>query len=390
MCPQCRSARRGRPRARAGRGTVYSWILSHHPTRRRRPTPDRGAGAIWTRACRLVSNLVEVEPDRGPQRHGRRGRASTTFDDVSACPSSDRRRPRIGGEWRTLGERSIIAGIGQTEFSKNSGRSHAPAGRRGLAGGHRRRRADARPTSTARSPSPLDTNDELALIRTPRASPSCGSRPAPGAAAGAPAPPCSTRRPRWRRGRRTPCWSAGRSTSGPGTRFGQPDSDTAARPEPWNWYLPFGLDTPAKVYGLTFQRYMHRYGLTNADFGRYTVVARALRRHQPDAWFYERPITLEDHQGSRWIVEPILRLLDCCQESDGGVALVVTTADRAGDLPNPPVRIEAAVQAPPGRRRRDVQLLPRGPGAVPRGPGGLAAQIWRVDRTRRPTTSTSP
>jgi acetyl-CoA acetyltransferase len=125
-----------------------------------------------------------------------------------------------------------------------------------------------------------------------------------------------------------------------GRRFGQPNPRP---PDPaLNSYLPYGLDTPAKIYGLTFQRYMHRYGLTNADFGLYSVVARDYAATNPAAWFYERPITLADHQASRWIVEPLLRLLDCCQESDGGVALVVTRADRAPDLPNPPVRIAAA------------------------------------------------
>jgi acetyl-CoA acetyltransferase len=85
---------------------------------------------------------------------------------------------------------------------------------------------------------------------------------------------------------------------------------------------------------------MNKYGVTNADFGRYTVAARKYAATNPAAWFYNRPITLDDHQASRWIVEPILRLLDCCQESDGGVALIVTTTDRAKDTPNP-VRIEA-------------------------------------------------
>ena len=63
----------------------------------------------------------------------------------------------------------------------------------------------------------------------------------------------------------------------------------------------------------------------------------------PKAWFYNRPITLEDHQASRWIAEP-LRLLDCCQESDGGVALVVTSRSRAADLPNRPAVVAAAAQ----------------------------------------------
>jgi acetyl-CoA acetyltransferase len=135
-----------------------------------------------------------------------------------------------------------------------------------------------------------------------------------------------------------------------GGRFGQPMSaDPGARRSgpmgPWMWYIPYGLDTPAKIYSLWTQRYMHKYGVENVDFGRYTVSARKHAATNPAAWFYERPITLEDHQNSRWIVEPILRLLDCCQESDGGVAVVVTSADRARDLPQTPVVIEAADQA---------------------------------------------
>jgi acetyl-CoA acetyltransferase len=91
------------------------------------------------------------------------------------------------------------------------------------------------------------------------------------------------------------------------------------------------------------RRYMHDYGATSEDFGR---VAVAMRRHaatNPRAWFHDRPITLEEHQASRWVVEP-LHLLDCCQESDGAVAIVVTAADRARDLPHPSVSITAAAQ----------------------------------------------
>ena len=111
-----------------------------------------------------------------------------------------------------------------------------------------------------------------------------------------------------------------------------------------SWYAPYGLMTPAAWVGLYARPYMERYGVTNADFGRIAVVDRAHAATNPDAWFYERPITLEDHQASRWIIEPVLRLLDCCQESDGGVALVVTSAERARDLRQPPAVITAAAQ----------------------------------------------
>jgi len=112
----------------------------------------------------------------------------------------------------------------------------------------------------------------------------------------------------------------------------------------WSWYLPFGLATPAQWSALQFQRYMHVYGVTNEDFGRYSVVARANAATNPAAAFHGQPITLDDHQQSKWIVEPVLRLLDCCQESDGGIAVVVTAPERARDLRQPPVHVLAAAQ----------------------------------------------
>ena len=91
------------------------------------------------------------------------------------------------------------------------------------------------------------------------------------------------------------------------------------------------------------QRYMHDFGVTSEDFGRVSVADRKHAANNPKAWFYEKPITLEEHQSSRWIVEP-LRLLDCCQESDGGVAIVVTSVERARDLKQTPAVITAAAQ----------------------------------------------
>jgi acetyl-CoA acetyltransferase len=110
------------------------------------------------------------------------------------------------------------------------------------------------------------------------------------------------------------------------------------------WGMPFGVMTPATTIALAALPYMRRYGVTNEDFGHHAVVSRAYAATQPTAWFYERPITLEEHQASRWIVEPVVRLLDCCQESDGGVALVMTSLDRARDLRQPPVVVRGAAQ----------------------------------------------
>jgi acetyl-CoA acetyltransferase len=112
----------------------------------------------------------------------------------------------------------------------------------------------------------------------------------------------------------------------------------------FGWYAPYGLLTPASWVAMCARRYLHQYGATTEDFGRVSVADRRHAATNPAAWFYGKPITLEDHQRSRWIVEP-LRLLDCCQESDGAVALVVTSRERARDLRQPPAVIRAAAQA---------------------------------------------
>jgi acetyl-CoA acetyltransferase len=111
----------------------------------------------------------------------------------------------------------------------------------------------------------------------------------------------------------------------------------------FGWYSPYGLLTPAAWVAMNAQRYLHQYGATTEAFGRVTVAARKHAATNPSAYFYQRPITLEDHQNSRWIIEP-LRLLDCCQESDGSVAVVVTSLERARDLRQKPALIAAAAQ----------------------------------------------
>jgi len=106
---------------------------------------------------------------------------------------------------------------------------------------------------------------------------------------------------------------------------------------------PHGLSTPAAQVAMIARRYMHLSGATSRDFGAVSVADRRHAANNPNAYFYGKPITIEDHQASRWIAEP-LRLLDCCQETDGGVAIVVTSAERARDLKHRPAMIDAAAQ----------------------------------------------
>lgn len=141
------------------------------------------------------------------------------------------------------------------------------------------------------------------------------------------------------------CWRAFNERSGHRFGTGVQNKDAAATTEMAHYssYTPFGLLTPASWVAMFGQRYLHATGATTDDFGRVSVAGRDFAATNPNAFFYEKPITLDDHRNSRWIVEP-LRLLDCCQESDGGQALIITSPERARDLRQKPAMIRAAAQ----------------------------------------------
>ena len=141
------------------------------------------------------------------------------------------------------------------------------------------------------------------------------------------------------------CWRAFNERSGERFGLGQAGRpvDTSADRAAYSWMTPYGLSTPAQWVAMFARRYMHEYGATSADFGRVAVVDRRHAATNPNAWFHGRPITLEEHQASRWVAEP-LHLLDCCQETDGGQALVLVSAERARDLPNPAAVVLAGAQ----------------------------------------------
>jgi acetyl-CoA acetyltransferase len=222
---------------------------------------------------------------------------------------------------RTLKDQAVIVGIGQTDFSKNSGRSEmqlaAECVKAAIAdAGLRPSDVDGMTTFT------LDTNDEIEVARCVGAGDLTFFSRTPhggGAAIGIvhqAAMAVATGAAKVVVGYRA---LNGRS----GQRYSQGVSGDIVTSDliHWGWYMPFGLLTPASWVAMFTQAV-----------------------NNPAAFFYERELTLEDHQTARFIADP-LRLYDCCQETDGGCAFVVTTPERARDLPQPGALIRGVAQA---------------------------------------------
>jgi len=289
------------------------------------------------------------------------------------------------------GRETAIAGIGQTEFSKRSGRSELQ-----LAAEAVKAACDDAGVAPAEIDGlvtfSLDPSDEIGLIRclgirdlafTTRipgggaASVATVAQASAAVAAGA--------------AELVVCWRAMNERSQ--YRFGQPQAGGGFAPGSGTssllWCMPFGAQTPGSWAALRSRPYMDAFGVTNRDLGRLSVAQRAYAAKNPAAWFFEKPITLADHQASRWVVEPVLRLLDCCQESDGGVALLVTTLERARRLRQPPARIVAATQSIPfnvevisNYYHGDLTVMPEAVGTAQRlwqlsglGPGEIQAAM---------------
>lgn len=113
-----------------------------------------------------------------------------------------------------------------------------------------------------------------------------------------------------------------------------------------DYYMPFGFTSPPQWYAVMARRHMHEFGTTAEQLG---AIAVAMRRHaqrNPGAVMHGRPMTLDDYLASPMLADPY-RFLDCCLETDGAAAVVVTSAERARDLPTRPVRILASACGQP-------------------------------------------
>ena len=109
------------------------------------------------------------------------------------------------------------------------------------------------------------------------------------------------------------------------------------------FFLPYGLLTPGQVFGLVAQRHAIDFGTTAEQLGAIALACRHRANANPAAQMHGRPLSMDDYLAGRMISRP-LRLNDFCLETDGACAVIVTAADRAADLPQPPVLIRAVAQ----------------------------------------------
>jgi acetyl-CoA acetyltransferase len=109
----------------------------------------------------------------------------------------------------------------------------------------------------------------------------------------------------------------------------------------------YGVFGANPMYALGARRHMHEFGTTHDQLGTIAVGQRAWALNNPRAQMHGRPLTLEQYHASRWIVEPF-HLFDCGLVSNGAVAVIVTSANRAESLARPPVYLRGFGQAGPG------------------------------------------
>lgn len=124
---------------------------------------------------------------------------------------------------------------------------------------------------------------------------------------------------------------------GQGRRFGR----AAPTRTHGSYTAPFGLFAPPQMLALMVQRFMHLYPITQDHLAEVALSFRANANRNPLAVMHDCTLTKEQYLASRWIAEP-LRLHDCCLETDGAAAVIITTAERARDLAGQQVEVLAS------------------------------------------------
>jgi acetyl-CoA acetyltransferase len=140
------------------------------------------------------------------------------------------------------------------------------------------------------------------------------------------------------------------------------------------WSRPWGLLRPVDEIAILTRRYMHEFGATRDHLANVALAFRKHANRNPVATMYAKPLTREQYMEGRWISEPLC-LFDNCLETDGALACVVVSAERAKDLPQVPAYIHAGSQGIPPEHNTMTNFYNADPLL---GPAWAAAKaLWR-------------
>lgn len=155
-------------------------------------------------------------------------------------------------------------------------------------------------------------------------------------------------------------------------------------PRPWTeskgqletaaqWARPWGVLRPVDEMAMLTRRYMHECGITRDHLANVALAFRAHANRNPAAMMHDKPLTRDAYMTSRWISEPLC-LFDNCLETDGALAVVVTSSERAADCRQRPVYVHSAAQSIPAQHQTMVNYWTEDP---LRGPSWTCAQrLW--------------
>jgi acetyl-CoA acetyltransferase len=145
-----------------------------------------------------------------------------------------------------------------------------------------------------------------------------------------------------------------------GARYGlarnqSPEDRAGGRGTYDEYFHPYGLLTPGQIFAMIAQRHMIQFGTADTDLAEIALACRARANANPAAQMHDRKLTIDDYLDARMISKP-LRLFDFCLETDGACAVIVTAAERARDLRQPPVLIRAVAQGSVANPQPGIQF----------------------------------